>query len=207
MLRAEETLAAQQKTFSQNLLRLDAALKFEDDLNPRTKDILRAMREYANGTLEVSNIQIRQSQKELREFEQTVIDLLEGGVHDGILEDGMSLSNLTEVTGTLQDLLTRNMVDIDLSASDVRELASRVERLARAKNKAINKFIATAKNPSNGIGMDSISETVGVKVREAYEDALDQRNTNYAEVERLAHSVDPMTGEKTVTVFADLYAV
>ena len=206
LLRAEETLAAQQKTFGQNLLKVaDAALQFEDDLSPRTKDILRAMRDYANETLEVSDIQIGRSRKELRAFEETVIDLLEGGVHDGVLENEMSLSNLTEVIDLLQDELNLKMIDVDLSASDTRELAARIERLARAKNKAINTFIATAKNPANGIGMESISEAVGVRVRDAYENELQRRNANYAEVERLAHSVDPTTGEKTVTVFADLY--
>ena len=94
----------------------------------------------ANETLEVSDIQINQSRTELRAFESTVIDLLEGGVHDGVLENEMSLSNLIEVIDTLQDELNLKMIDVDLSASNTRELAARIERLTFLHGKFLSSF-------------------------------------------------------------------
>ena len=209
LLNAEKTIAQQQVEFNQKLLNLtEAVLVHKEYLDEDSTLVLQNMRDYASANLEQYNLNLKEIQAEYDSFEEQTISLLQtGGGHvDADIPDGFSQSNLVDVITSLEDEAFADTIGREVSTGSVLEHARRIETLARAKNEATRKFVETAKNPANGTDQPVINSAIGNHVRGEYETVKKEVGNRYAELENSVIEVDPDTGEREITTFADMYS-
>ena len=206
VLRAEKTVAQQQVEFNQNLLALaEAALKYSDDLEPKTVELLEAMRATAQINSLQYKTQLDDLNLEIDNIESNILTLVREGTNTNVdIDDGMNTINMFDAIEEIEGNTSVFDNNGEVTGRSLQDFRDRIQEAATAKQQHTTNFLEAAKNPANGITNNNIDTEVGNQIRGSYETQKKIMDEEYAALELSTKEVDSTTGEPTLTTFVDL---
>ena len=148
VLRAEKTVAQQQVEFNQNLLALaEAALKYSDKLEPKTIELLEAMRATAQINSLEYKVQLDDLNLEIDNIESNILALVREGTNTAVdIDDGMNTINMFDAIEEIEGSTSVFDNNGEVTGRSLQDFRNRIQEAATAKQQHTTNFLQLQEN-------------------------------------------------------------